>query len=740
MKLISLTSHILPLSPNGSPPRDFTLIPRGTLETVYGDFEWTDRSGRAVTEMWGRLNRRFMWDYQHLSDKPMASVHDRRSAGNAQPLADANGFHLRDQFWTPDADRYIRQKEYLYFSPVIGVDEKTREIIAVLKASLTNDPATLGCAPLLLSVSEDDQIEELTAMAAPSSETPTESHAPSSETPGESHRLAAAEEAAASEAVKPGPVSHNPDDYPKDESVDWDGPAAEKGVWEWAGETADGKPNFRKARLMFGVVVGKGDTKGDFKLIHHAIKDGKPVTVRGGVRAAMNAIQDARGGVDMPSEYVAGVKLHLAAEAHRFGDKAPWETERSTSLSTTGGPSAAIALIAQPKAIAHPHGSPAKHEVSSVLVRRLSDGHTLWGRRHDSKRYTTPGGLLRKDERPIDGAVRELKEETGIDVTPHSLAYLGTLRTTTETGAPIDVHGYHLTLPDHVVACADKDPDREVSSWEYLACHPLSEMHAPRNALSVLTLNPFHKDELSKKTEISPMALTTNHQKAYALVKELSALLPSIAADQAAVNSIKSLSDSLAAAGATGEGYDVEVALSVLPTVMEITSSKTAEGLNGKLYALSDASKVAPVALQLSTEQACLIEIERGIKRGAISPSERKVYADRVAARKLSLSDCQARANGPVLYSVPNQEPAPQGANSATVSLTAPAQTGTLLNAAPPEGLKPAQKVELSAQHEALLAAAERESGFKLPREKVAQTIAQMSRKGEPVRVENPGN
>ena len=130
-KLIPLASHALPLSPSREPPSDFTLIPAGTLSTVYGDFLWTERSAQEVTKLWARLNRRFMWDYQHLSDKPLATVHDRRAAGHAPVVvADAQGFHPRGQQWTPDAQKYIRDGEYLYYSPVIGVDEKTNEIIA----------------------------------------------------------------------------------------------------------------------------------------------------------------------------------------------------------------------------------------------------------------------------------------------------------------------------------------------------------------------------------------------------------------------------------------------------------------------------------------------------------------------------------------------------------------------------------------------------------------------------------
>jgi 8-oxo-dGTP pyrophosphatase MutT (NUDIX family) len=618
-KLIPLASHALPLSPSREPPSDFTLIPAGTLSTVYGDFLWTERSAQEVTKLWARLNRRFMWDYQHLSDRPLATVHDRRAAGHAPTVvADAQGFHLRGQQWTPDAQKYIRDGEYLYYSPVIGVDEKTNEIIAVLKCSLTNDPATLGCAPIRLSTEEEkDMMADLSA--------------------GNS----------SSTAPEPG------------------------------------------------------------------------------------------------TQPIAELNIHQSAQLAAKPATTPAE---------------------------HPHGHPAKHNVASVLVRR-PDGHTLWGKRYDTKRYTAPGGYVRSNERPIDGALRELKEEAGLDAHERDLKYLGTVRTHSDKGAALDVHGYQFDVPAHVVATPEHDPDKEVEAWEYLACHPSADtMHSARNALSILSpqsmpkieieIEPAQPSQSSQSTgepdeddEGITMSLTTNTQKARAATMFALSCIAALgaAAPAGVAEAVQKADEALAKTGATGEGVNLELSLSVLETAKELTGGDT-QGIVGKLYGLADASKATAVAVQLSAEQASMLEIDRGISRGSIAPSEKAVWLDRIRAKKVSLSDCQARANGAVIYSVPNQSGAPVGANTATTVLPAmhnlsadgTAPSTATITAAPPAGVKaePA-KVELSAAHQALIDAVERETpGLKLPREKVAAAIHQISapRTEGVTTVQNRGN
>ncbi|WP_405653515.1 NUDIX domain-containing protein [Streptomyces sp. NBC_01386] len=61
------------------------------------------------------------------------------------------------------------------------------------------------------------------------------------------------------------------------------------------------------------------------------------------------------------------------------------------------------------------------HSVSVAGVVVRDDGRVLVIRRADNGTWEPPGGILELDERPEDGAVREVLEETGIRVSVERL-------------------------------------------------------------------------------------------------------------------------------------------------------------------------------------------------------------------------------------------------------------------------------------------------------------------------------
>ena len=86
----------------------------------------------------------------------------------------------------------------------------------------------------------------------------------------------------------------------------------------------------------------------------------------------------------------------------------------------------------------------------------------LMGCRNDNKKWTVPGGHLEPGEDPYEGAIRELKEETGLDVEDIKLV-----------GSHWDKDKNLLLYlfkiepdPKQMIDTSD-DPDEECDSWHF---------------------------------------------------------------------------------------------------------------------------------------------------------------------------------------------------------------------------------------------------------------------------------
>lgn len=101
-------------------------------------------------------------------------------------------------------------------------------------------------------------------------------------------------------------------------------------------------------------------------------------------------------------------------------------------------------------------------ETTTVVVRR-DDGFVLWTRRVDDGTWEIPGGVLEPGEIPEEGARREIREETGLDLGPVQL--LGTLVFFShrwQRWARCNVFEA-AALTDHIVPQLE-----EVSGWAWL--------------------------------------------------------------------------------------------------------------------------------------------------------------------------------------------------------------------------------------------------------------------------------
>lgn len=76
-----------------------------------------------------------------------------------------------------------------------------------------------------------------------------------------------------------------------------------------------------------------------------------------------------------------------------------------------------------------------------VLQRaRKDEQHKLWG---------IPGGKLDKDELPVPGLLRELREETGLIVSPSNLTLLGTALSHTSCDGQYGLYLFHTKIPEN---------------------------------------------------------------------------------------------------------------------------------------------------------------------------------------------------------------------------------------------------------------------------------------------------
>ena len=116
--------------------------------------------------------------------------------------------------------------------------------------------------------------------------------------------------------------------------------------------------------------------------------------------------------------------------------------------------------------------------VASVAVINPDNGNLLMGRRNDNGLWTMPGGHLMTGESPLDGAKRELLEETGI--LAKKLKYLGSGFAKNEKGKNITVYSFVYDSPVKDTD-TEQDPDEEVQEWEWISSRKMKTIahHVP---------------------------------------------------------------------------------------------------------------------------------------------------------------------------------------------------------------------------------------------------------------------
>lgn len=223
-------------------------------------------------------NRRVPVDYEHATEMVDDSVfqHGAPAVGWIVELDNrgAAGLYGKVEWVDAKALDYIRSGQYRFFSPAVAfnaIDPVTGKSqgATLVSGGLTNRPFLDGMAPVTA------RARGVSTMSAVGFKR-----------------------------------------YPLAKSETWDGATAVKNLRKWASSDGSGDADtmdWGQYREGFAWVDPSApEAFGSYKLPHHDVENGRLVTVKAGVEAAMAALNGARGGVSIPAQDRAAVYSHLA--------------------------------------------------------------------------------------------------------------------------------------------------------------------------------------------------------------------------------------------------------------------------------------------------------------------------------------------------------------------------------------------------------------------------------------------
>jgi len=115
-----------------------------------------------------------------------------------------------------------------------------------------------------------------------------------------------------------------------------------------------------------------------------------------------------------------------------------------------------------------------------ATVEFLLDDKLLMGQRKKTGKWSCPGGHINDGEEPRDGACRELREETGIEVSPDELEFQGVYTVPVRRGDYIDVYHYKVERKNEAIATTgQRDPDKEANQWSFLDRQKIDALVVP---------------------------------------------------------------------------------------------------------------------------------------------------------------------------------------------------------------------------------------------------------------------
>lgn len=128
---------------------------------------------------------------------------------------------------------------------------------------------------------------------------------------------------------------------------------------------------------------------------------------------------------------------------------------------------------------------PGERRIATVAIQH--GNHMLMGKRRDNGKWTVPGGHVDPGETMHQGALREVEEESGLQLAPGDVQPLGEMVSKTAHGGTDTIHvqPYVAKLAKRPTTTMKDDPDGEVHRWNWvdvskgLPAHIHKALHVP---------------------------------------------------------------------------------------------------------------------------------------------------------------------------------------------------------------------------------------------------------------------
>lgn len=133
---------------DGSLPSEFLIFAYGRTSTLKGAYTFDAEAGKTVLDNAKSYGNKLTLDYEHQALNSETNGQPAPAAGRFDLELRGDGLWAVNVVWTPRAAEYLRNKEYLYYSPAFIPDKQGRPK-RLLNVALTNIPATEQMQPLV---------------------------------------------------------------------------------------------------------------------------------------------------------------------------------------------------------------------------------------------------------------------------------------------------------------------------------------------------------------------------------------------------------------------------------------------------------------------------------------------------------------------------------------------------------------------------------------------------------------